>query len=696
MSKLKDWSVEFTHFLGNEGDDAKFHGKVTLLDPKNFRSVRRTVDELNEKKVVSDCFVVQSQGSHAYYLIYRRGRKEASFARLQRCRNVADVQEVNTIAATMPQVHSEQLAMGCPLSALMAPPRKRLKSALVTAFRDLGGIGHKVNINKLVEFRPDLLKSLGLPNEAIAAEDFEITCERFDFSGNGSLEVSEFYSLVKWCLYDYMKLIGVVPPVDIPTKSLEQAGLRRPTSTLELGQGSQSVVEVVLDINGEERALKRFKKKDDLSPVGIGGVKEELAAIKLLACRNVGTCIECFQDSHSQCFCMVGEVYNGGDFTTLKQRALQQLSDLSEDWWRAIFLQCFFAIDFIHQQAMMHCDIKESNLMLKTSDYHSPHVMLIDFGVSKAMTQKHAGGLQGSPGYIPPETFKSRGRWFPVGDVFSMGVVMLQVIIDQDPSPQIFLDGIDIDWPMSKPQFLRLREATLTRTPPIEQVPFEGLASLCEQCLIKEKCSRPRALQLLADPWFNEDSSNPPPTGSMIVQQMEASHPMATGSTIKAADIPSFMEPSPASKALAAVIENDAVPPRSTTCPRGQTMVSFRTELFGYSCDMCLNGELPVGTPMYGANISNFHICSECINEYANAEHAAREAFLEVEGYSNLTWSNGHVVKFICLLLEKLGHPPCSQDEMYKMYLHFDVDCDLELNQLECLRLAQMVHNKMH
>merc|ERR1740129_1574018 len=100
---------------------------------------------------------------------------------------------------------------------------------------------------------------------------------------------------------------------------------------------------------------------------------------------------------------------------------------------------------------------------------------------------------------------------------------MLQVIIDQDPSPQIFLDGIDIDWPMSKPQFLRLREATLTRTPPIEQVPFEGLASLCEQCLIKEKCSRPRALQLLADPWFNEDSSNPPPTGSMIVQQMEAS-----------------------------------------------------------------------------------------------------------------------------------------------------------------------------
>merc|ERR1712232_1454588 len=98
----------------------------------------------------------------------------------------------------------------------------------------------------------------------------------------------------------------------------------------------------------------------------------------------------------------VGEPYHGGDFMTLKQRARAQGVVMTENWLRGIFMQCFEALEFMHEQAMIHCDIKEPNIMLKTNDFSKPEIVLIDFGVSKAMAQKANGMPGGTPGYMPP------------------------------------------------------------------------------------------------------------------------------------------------------------------------------------------------------------------------------------------------------------------------------------------------------
>eukprot|EP00408_Alexandrium_pacificum_P051245 CAMPEP_0171247922 /NCGR_PEP_ID=MMETSP0790-20130122/48746_1 /TAXON_ID=2925 /ORGANISM="Alexandrium catenella, Strain OF101" /LENGTH=77 /DNA_ID=CAMNT_0011715349 /DNA_START=30 /DNA_END=260 /DNA_ORIENTATION=- len=71
--------------------------------------------------------------------------------------------------------------------------------------------------------------------------------------------------------------------------------------------------------------------------------------------------------------------------------------------------------------------------MIKRNDFQAPEIVLIDFGVSKAMAEDDNGKVYGTPGYIPPETFEMK-MWFPGGDVFSMGVCVLQVIGDQVPS----------------------------------------------------------------------------------------------------------------------------------------------------------------------------------------------------------------------------------------------------------------------
>merc|ERR1719502_2087360 len=109
---------------------------------------------------------------------------------------------------------------------------------------------------------------------------------------------------------------------------------------------------------------------------------------------------------------MVGDVYHGGDFTTLKQRAMGQDVDIDEEWWRDVFRQGLEGLAFMHEQAMMHCDIKEPNLMLRTSDFSEPKVVLIDLGVSTCMARANTGAPAGTPGYVPPETLETL-MWFP-------------------------------------------------------------------------------------------------------------------------------------------------------------------------------------------------------------------------------------------------------------------------------------------
>merc|ERR1719356_890139 len=80
---------------------------------------------------------------------------------------------------------------------------------------------------------------------------------------------------------------------------------------------------------------------------------------------------------------------------------------------------------------MIHCDIKEPNLMLKTSNFNDPEVVIVDFGIVQEAA-KDRKRLLGTPGYIPPETLETT-KWFPKGDCFSLGVTMMQLILDQVP-----------------------------------------------------------------------------------------------------------------------------------------------------------------------------------------------------------------------------------------------------------------------
>jgi len=399
--------------------------------------------------------------------------------------------------------------------------RDTLKTSVIQSFKKVAGANRTVDINGLVRLRRELSIKLGIPEQIFGTIEDEYI--RFDFDGSGFLEANEVYKLVKWHLYEFLQTSGVQGKDTIPQKSLQQAGY---TTTREIGAGNQAVVKVACDKYGNQRCIKCYKKSAMFNAGSLSDMQEEFATMQLLACKNIARTFEIFQDVNF--VYMVNEVYWGGDLTQLQDNAESNKVAITEDWWKGIFRQCFEALQFMHQQAMMHCDIKEPNLMLRTENYREPQVVLIDFGVSKAMTAKDTGSVSGTPGYMPPETMNT-GKWYPGGDIFSMGVVIMQLLTkrvpDEDKARQgimigIFLEGCrDIEG---------VKTAVNSRNPPFHLMPnqWPGVRQMAMRCLEKNLRLRPKAPTVLKDPWFG--GSDPKKEATPVEKAMMPQHPMAT------------------------------------------------------------------------------------------------------------------------------------------------------------------------
>jgi RIO-like serine/threonine protein kinase len=345
-------------------------------------------------------------------------------------------------------------------------------------------------------FRSSLTHHLGMPEEALG--DLLTDYVRFDFDGSGRLGVTETCKLVKYHLWEYYKRSGAPGAAHgstIPLKSLEEAGY----AVCEmLGKGSQAVVQLARDRQGNDRCIKCYKK-DTLATGRLDMLREEYETMKLMGSPSLAQTFEIFQDA--EFVYMVNEVYYGGDFTTLLPRARAQGVCMSEEWWKKLIRQCLQALAFMHQQAMIHCDIKEPNLMLKTENLRHPEVVVVDFGIAKAVGANENGFVSGTPGYMPPETL-IHGKWFPRGDVFSLGVVIFQMTADRLPERLLT--------PMNKGLFLEgcctleeVKQATLYREPPLHFMPpHPDLKRFTGRLLEKQLSDRSQAPQALADHWL--------------------------------------------------------------------------------------------------------------------------------------------------------------------------------------------------
>lgn len=98
------------------------------------------------------------------------------------------------------------------------------------------------------------------------------------------------------------------------------------------------------------------------------------------------------------------------------------------------------ALEFLHANEILHLDLSSNNILLRLSPDGSPvHVKVTDFGVSKIFDPNrfHAESnpCPGSLVYMPPEALTASPEFSSKLDVFSFGVLMIQIITTRFPNP---------------------------------------------------------------------------------------------------------------------------------------------------------------------------------------------------------------------------------------------------------------------
>nr|XP_025879147.1 probable LRR receptor-like serine/threonine-protein kinase At3g47570 [Oryza sativa Japonica Group] len=117
----------------------------------------------------------------------------------------------------------------------------------------------------------------------------------------------------------------------------------------------------------------------------------------------------------------------------------------------SLALDIAYALDYLHNQCvspLIHCDIKPSNVLLdlEMTAYVS------DFGLARFMGANSTAApgnstsladLKGSIGYIAPE-YGMGGQISTKGDVYSYGVLLLEILTGKRPTDEKFNDGLSL------------------------------------------------------------------------------------------------------------------------------------------------------------------------------------------------------------------------------------------------------------
>ena len=186
-----------------------------------------------------------------------------------------------------------------------------------------------------------------------------------------------------------------------------------------IGQGAFGKVNLGLNIlTGRIVAVKSFDKNNTkLTGDNMKKILYETDLMKKLNHPNITKILEMFEDE--KYFMIIMEYINGGNlFSFVKKRR-----KLSEKTAKFLFRQIILGIKYIHEQNIVHRDIKLENLLIDLNN----NVKICDFGIGRKIKNKNQllHDQCGTLMYMAPEILlssKEKGyEGFPV-DIWSSGI----------------------------------------------------------------------------------------------------------------------------------------------------------------------------------------------------------------------------------------------------------------------------------
>jgi serine/threonine protein kinase len=156
---------------------------------------------------------------------------------------------------------------------------------------------------------------------------------------------------------------------------------------------------------------------------------------------NIVRVMDLIEDNESAAFVM--EHIEG---RTLRDY-LEEKGKLPDDEIKHLFGQMLDAVGYVHEKGLIHRDIKPSNFMLDGRG----NIKLLDFGIAKAhdssaaeYTQTGTGVQMGTPMYMSPEQIVSTKAVTTQSDIYSMGVVLWQMVSGKKPYDSSILSTFQI------------------------------------------------------------------------------------------------------------------------------------------------------------------------------------------------------------------------------------------------------------
>jgi len=135
---------------------------------------------------------------------------------------------------------------------------------------------------------------------------------------------------------------------------------------------------------------------------------------------------------------LVMEYLEGEDLSQRLERGRVPIEDAVD-----YVMQCCEAMHVAHRAGIVHRDLKPANLFLTQRPDGSPIIKVLDFGISKVggaeaaqLSLTRTQTMMGSPLYMSPEQMRSSKDVSPSTDIWSLGVI-LHELISGDDNPDV-------------------------------------------------------------------------------------------------------------------------------------------------------------------------------------------------------------------------------------------------------------------